>query len=130
MKIIMICGSPRPVKSTSQYLLDVLSKRLGGENEILLCRAVGTKANARQVVLDNIEDTDAIVLAFPLYVDGIPGSLLQVLRDIEMQMKGQKVNCRLYVIVNNGFYDAGQNKIAIDMAWKWGKDAAWKKGAP
>lgn len=128
MKILMICGSPRPQKSTSQYLLNALKERLDQKNEVLIYQAVGAKSNGEQAILENIEDTSVIVLAFPLYVDGIPGSLLRMMNNIEAQIKEHKIDCKLYVIANNGFYDARQNTIAIDMAWKWCEKCGMKKG--
>lgn len=128
MKILMICGSPRPQKSTSQYLLNALKEKLDAENEILVCHVSGVNSNVEQVVLDNIEDAKVMVLAFPLYVDGIPGSLLKVLSNIESRIKEYKFDCKLYIMVNNGFYDVKQNSIAIDMVWKWCEKCGLKKG--
>ena len=92
MKILMICGSPRPQKSTSQYLLNALKERLDHKNEVLIYQAVGAKSNGEQAILENIEDTSVIVLAFPLYVDGIPGSLLRMMNYIEAQIKEHKID--------------------------------------
>lgn len=128
MKIVMMCGSPRGRASTSRYLLDVLAGRLQSEHEIYRCQAVGEHADAKQVVLENIGDAGALVIAFPLYVDSIPGSFLQVLRELEEPIRERVSECRLYVLVNNGFYDARQNEIAVDMAWRWCECCGLKRG--
>lgn len=128
MKMIMICGSPRLQKSTSQYLLNTLKENLSNEHEIIMCNAAGGTDSAEHLIGKHIQDTKAIVLAFPLYIDGIPSSLLQVMKNIELQIKGNKSDCKLYVIVNSGFYDARQNAIAIAMVWKWCKYCGLEKG--
>lgn len=128
MKILMLCGSPRPQKSTSHYLLNVLKERLCNENEILMCSIAEKNSDIERTVLENAEDIDVIVAAFPLYVDSIPGSFLKVLENIEEQIKEHKIDCKLYVIVNNGFYDAKQNSIAIDIMWNWCEKCGMTKG--
>lgn len=128
MKIIMVCGSPRPQKSTSQYLLDALKERLDSEHEVIMCHAAMRNGSAEQLILENMKDTKAMVLAFPLYVDGIPGSLLHTMKNIEQQLKEVRSDCKVYVLVNNGFYDARQNAIAIDMVWNWCKRSGLEKG--
>lgn len=128
MKILMICGSPRPQKSTSHYLLNILKERLSDDNEVLMCSMAEKNSDIERIVLDNAEDVDVMVVAFPLYVDSIPGSFLKVLKNIEEQIKKRKVNCKLYVIVNNGFYDAIQNNIALDIMWNWCKKCGMTRG--
>lgn len=128
MKILMICGSPRRKNSTSQYLLQGLKEKISDGNEILMANVAESYDKTVEIIVNNIADTKAIVLAFPLYVDGIPSNFLEVLINTEKVIKGKKTDCKVYAIINNGFYDARQNGIAIDMILKWCEKSGMKMG--
>ncbi len=119
MKILLLCGSPRPKGSNSLYLLQALQARLGEGHAITLVQAADWNPGAREAVLQAVWDSDRIVLAFPLYVDGIPSNLLGVLRAVEEQAPGRRAAGLVYAVVNNGFYEAEQNITAIEMVWNW-----------
>lgn len=122
MKILMICGSPRRKNSTSQYLLQALAGKLKEDAEVVLCQMADPN------IAENIEDSQAVIAAFPLYVDGIPAGFLEALKNAEAAIKQKRVSAKAYVIVNNGFYDAVQNEIAIHMFWKWCEKCGLEKG--
>lgn len=129
MKILMICGSPRVTGSTSMYILEALKENLENQNEIIIYETSKLEAqNQMQQMISDIQSSDSIVLAFPLYVDGIPSNLLEVLKNIETSKSGKQKEIMVYSIVNNGFYDAVQNSIAIDMIWNWCEKCNMKKG--
>jgi len=100
MKVAFINGSPRKGNTASGYLLERLEKKLPG------C----------EIVPGWGEPCDAYVFAFPLYVDGIPSNLLRELVEHEQDMLP---GARVYVLVNNGFYEGEQNAAAISMMRSW-----------
>ena len=126
MKIMMINGSPRRKDSNSMYLLKGLTDRIGIDNDIRIYNM--SDDNDRDEVAGKISEDDVLVIAFPLYVDGIPSNLLGVLRRIELEVSEKIKGVKVYVIVNNGFYDALQNRIAIDMMWKWCEKCRFERG--
>lgn len=117
MKLLMICGSPRLKGSTSMYLLRALEEKLK-RHEIFVCHASGRNSDEAETIIRNLPSSDAIIIAFPLYVDSIPSNMLGIFKKIEQANVCQK-NTRVYAIINSGFYDARQNSIAIDMVWQW-----------
>ena len=128
MKIIMICGSPRKDQSSSQFLLEGLEKKLSQNNEIII-NQMKDYEDSNKITYDLI-NADGIILAFPLYVDGIPASFLDTLQNIETAIKenNMHINSKVYVIANNGFYDGKQNNIAIQMIWKWCDKCGLQRG--
>jgi len=100
MRIAFINGSPRKNNSMSLQLLRALEERLPG------C----------EIIRGWDEACEAIVLAFPLYVDGIPSNLL---RELTVHERGLPPGTRVYAMVNNGFYEGAQNAVAIAMARNW-----------
>lgn len=126
MKIMLLCGSPRPKESNSLYLLEGLKSHLNPENSIVLHRVQTDATGLWESILPDIWDSDRIVFAFPLYVDGIPSHFLGLLHAIEQQ--GKQARGRVYTIVNNGFYEARQNLPAIGMVWNWCARCGLEKG--
>lgn len=126
MKILMICGSPRGEDSTSNYMLQIVEEKLQNieDNRIRIIYDY----KEVETVKSDLLDASIILIAFPLYVDGIPASFLDVLQKMEEAVKDEKPKGRVYALVNNGFYDAKQNNIAIDMIWKWCDKCGFDKG--
>jgi multimeric flavodoxin WrbA len=118
MKIALINGSPKAGKNNSGILLQSLESLLGKEHELFHCRA------GRQPLAESdykaLCQMDALVLAFPLYVDAIPAHLLEILTKLEDYMKTERTKeVVLYAIVNNGFFEGVQNRIAISILQNW-----------
>lgn len=116
MKILLLDGSPKVKGSASAFLLKALETRLGDGHTVTWqdARKPGTEALAAGLV-----QADALVVAFPLYVDSIPSHLLQVLEAIQPRLTGKGATTKVYGIVNCGFYDARQNHIALAMLRLW-----------
>jgi len=114
VKVAFINASPRKNNSISLQLLRAMEERLPG------CEIVRG--------WDSVPGgADAIVVAFPLYVDGIPSNLL---RELAAREQGLPPGARVYAMVNNGFYEGAQNAHAISMLRNWCARAklAWGQG--
>ncbi len=126
MNIIMLCGSPRSKKSNSAYIMNALSQKLKDSNKIIRCFV--TSPSAVDMICENIQHADALVITFPLYVDGIPSGLLDVMRRIEKNVSEKKLNCTLYAVVNCGFYEAKQTLTAYEILWNWSVKCGLRQG--
>jgi hypothetical protein len=60
-------------------------------------------------------DIDALVIALPVYVDGVPASVLHFLEKAEYFIKENNCNFKLYVISNCGFYEGRQCKHLLNI---------------
>lgn len=118
MKMALINGSPKPRSSTSRYLLKAVGERLGGTEDALWIHAV--KGDALRDAAA-ISACDAIVIAFPLYVDSIPSHLLRYLEALESALRAASSAEAeaVYVLVNCGFYEMEQTRTALDMMKIW-----------
>lgn len=125
MSTIMICGSPHDKGGNSTYLLEALKEKLG-DGEIY--NAINFPEKAETAFLKALENGDNIVFSFPLYADSLPAYFLMFLKKLEQQLHETHFKSRVYVIVNNGFYDDFQNSIAIKIVWKWCEKCSLKKG--
>lgn len=111
--ITYINCSPRCTKANSDKFLDVVMQHVDEDfSKICLYNL------SLDDVYKKIKEAECIVLAFPLYVDGIPSRLLSLIE--YMDKKNYKLYGKnIYVIVNCGFLEPKHNDIAIDMLKNW-----------
>ena len=112
MKISLICGSPKGKNGASGRIIETLRDRLSGIAECVVCETA--KQNAPDVV-DAIRDSDALVFVSPLYADGLPSGLVRFLDEERSGIAAAAARAKVYAVINNGFYDARQNSIAVEM---------------
>ena len=126
MKISIINGSPKAIKSNSEILGNYLSSLLK-ENEIKKYYSISFRLNDENK--NEIYNSDVLIFLFPLHVDGIPSNLLKLLVEFEKE-KVIKSETKVYCIVNNGFYESKQNRLAILQIKNWCEkvNARWGQG--
>ena len=126
MKISIINGSPKAIKSNSEILGNYLSFLLK-ENEIKKYYSIYFRLNDENK--NEIYNSDVLIFLFPLHVDGIPSNLLKLLVKFEEE-KVIKSETKIYCIVNNGFYESKQNQLAILQIKNWCEkvNARWGQG--
>ncbi|MDR6723319.1 multimeric flavodoxin WrbA [Paenibacillus amylolyticus] len=118
MKIAMINGSPKVRQSNSAFMLQALEPLIHEEHEV-------THFPIRQRALTDVQyielcDMDVLVIASPLYVDGLPSHLFSMLVTLEKFMRTERnKDIYLYVMMNNGFYEGHQSQIAIEIIQNW-----------
>ena len=116
MKIALINGSPRRKNSASAFLLKELSEKPAD------CVCTEIALHARGTVTDTavseLLESDALVLAFPLYVDGVPSHLLAELCEMQRLLAGRKP-LSVYAMVNCGFFEGQQAKTALRIVENW-----------
>lgn len=117
MKINYFIGSPKIGISFSNRILHMIHEELDLNED----NYQGNFYNINHSLLSKEElnciiDGDVLVLAFPLYVDGIPAHLLEQLTILESEIK-EKETCSLtmYGIINCGFIEAKQCRYAAKM---------------
>ena len=126
MKISIINGSPKVGKSNSEILGNYILPLLK-DNEIKKYYSISFRLNDENK--NEIYNSNVLIFLFPLYVDGIPSNLLKLFVEFE---KEKVVNpaTRVYCIVNNGFYEGKQNRLAILQMKNWCEKvkANWGQG--
>ena len=126
MKIIIINGSPKTIKSNSEILGNYLFPLLK-ENNIKKYYSIYFQLNDK--TKNEIYNSDVLIFIFPLYVDGIPSNLLKLLVKFEKE-NVVRPETKIYCIVNNGFYEGKQNFLALLHMKNWCKkvNAKWGQG--
>ncbi|MEO3948072.1 hypothetical protein [Gorillibacterium sp. CAU 1737] len=121
MKITLVDGSPKTGISNSSRLLSLLQPLIANDNELTFSRVGRKPVSPAQI--EELCTTDALVLAFPLYIDAIPSHLMAVMVEMEAFCKRQPSSSskkpHVYALVNNGFYEGHQTRIAIEIVKHW-----------
>ncbi|MBL4930437.1 hypothetical protein [Clostridium paridis] len=118
MRIAMINGSPKLGRSNSAFFLEKFEKIISEGNEISYYNI-----NKKPLTNDQYRELchmDVLILAFPLYIDAIPSHLFKMLISLEEYMKKEREKeIYVYAIINNGFYEGKQNRIAFEILKNW-----------
>jgi len=110
MKVLFLNASPKRRFSASQYFLDLVRIQMAG------CETKGIKLSGPSVYNETFgvfKTIDALVIALPVYVDGVPSHVLKFLVEAEKFCKENNCRFRLYVISNCGFFEGGQCKNVL-----------------
>lgn len=116
MKIALINGSPKIKESTSGLLLKDVKSYIGERAEVL--EIALHKPIISDQTIEELKTVDVFIFSCPLYVDGIPGHLLSCLCQLEKE-DWQDCQISIYGIVNCGFYEGEQAKIALQILKNW-----------
>ncbi len=117
MKITFINGSPKIKDSASGILLDELKSLRG--NDCITEYNFRTPTLPSEMNLEEFAQQDAVVFAFPLYVDGIPSHLVNCLCQLEKYFITHPSNLAIYASVNCGFFEGNQNRYALEIMKNW-----------
>lgn len=115
MKTLLVDCSPKKKLSTSSYLLSNLSVQITGEKEKIKLMPKNYDA-----ICQSMREVDAVVFAMPIYVDGVPGSVLRFFEYVQnFCAKDPLPPVKIYAIVNCGFYEGKQTKTCHRMIANW-----------
>jgi multimeric flavodoxin WrbA len=112
MKVCLINGSPKTGLSASSRIAQALVKNLENPSD---CQSLNAKSENESEITQALSGAKAIVLVFPLYVDSLPSHLIKFLAKISPTLASLAPNCRIYAVVNNGFWEAQSNDTAISI---------------
>lgn len=128
MKIALINASPKIRESASGCALHALKTFLDN-NDTIISEYSFNKPQLSAEDIEPLAACNALVFAFPLYVDGVPSHLLNCLIQLETFFSTIKdKDILVYSIVNNGFYEGRQNALAIEIMENWSIKAGLKWG--
>jgi multimeric flavodoxin WrbA len=112
MKIMIVNGSPKAAKGSSEVFVKAIAGYISDRAEIFIVSAA--EASASDAPL-GIGGFDTAIFVFPLYVDGIPAHLLRLLEGISKNSAAGPKGAKIYALSQNGFYEARHNLLALDM---------------
>jgi len=117
-RALLLVGSPKTRKSTSNSLGTYLSEQLGAQSiqtETIYLHTVLRSPEKMRALLDAVDAADLVTLAFPLYVDTLPAPVIEALERITAHRKDRdRTRRQLFAaIANCGFPEAFQCNTAL-----------------
>jgi hypothetical protein len=136
-KALLLIGSPKGSRSTSRALGAALMRRLeaGGMETAEMTAAAALQSTENQHRMHKAVDAaDLVVVSFPLYVDGLPAPLVQVLELVADRRRGRLPASpiagpgvqKIAAIVQCGFPETHQNRPAVDIMRQFAKEAGFE----
>ena len=100
--VILLNCSFRGEKSNSNYFLGRLSEQISEECvQRNLCQIKDMDAFRTE-----IDRADALVFGMPLYVDGVPAQVIELMEQLQEEGLENASKLRVYVVSNLGFYES------------------------
>ncbi len=136
MTITAINGSPKGERSNSRHAIAMLARRLPSDASVSVISQIAQYRVPDDSIFPSMASSDVLVVSFPLYVDGVPASLMRLLERytefLESPSGPSKRNAaqRVFAIVNCGFYEGEHNEFALRMLAHWCEASAlnWRGG--
>jgi len=114
-RILLLVGSPKaPGKSVSEALGAYVIEKMeasGWSSETIFIRTTLQSDKGRTTLLEAVEETDLIILSFPLYVDSLPAFVIRAMELIAGHSSEKAT--RFAAISQCGFPEAQHNNVAI-----------------
>lgn len=108
----LINGSQKVNNSNSKYFLNYISNYLEDYNIFDLMH------HSYKDILNNVDISEIIILAFPLYVDS-PNTITLKFLDYIYDNQINLANKSIYVIINCGFKEGKHNITALNIVKNW-----------
>jgi len=116
MNIMIINGSPKKTGGASAFFAKILRFMLFPHKVTSI--SLGISKNY-QAIFENLQNTDAVVITVPLYVDSIPAHFIHLLKEMEQFCKNNICKFKLYVISNAGFVGGHHNQAHLEQYQCW-----------
>ncbi len=126
-KVLLLIGSPKSTRSTSEslgtFLCDLLNEE-GVTIEKMNIRKTLDSDEGINNLFEMIDTSDLIILSFPLYIDSLPAPVTKALELIANNRQGRKLSKKpkFMAIANNGFPEASQNDTALAICHCFAKE--------
>jgi multimeric flavodoxin WrbA len=130
-RALLLVGSPKTRKSTSNSLGEYLFEQLGAQSiqtETIYVHTVLRSTAKMQALLDAVDGADLVTLAFPLYVDSLPAPVIEALERIAAQRQGREPSRRqlFTAIANCGFPEAHHCDTALAICETFARQAGFE----
>ncbi len=128
-RALLLVGSPRTRKSTSAslggYLFGQLNAR-GIETETIQIYTSLNSPERLKALYSAVDNSDLIVLAFPLYVDSLPAPVIAALEKVAARRAEKPSRARFAAISNCGFPEAHHNETALAICAEFARSTGFE----
>lgn len=131
IRATLLVGSPKGPNSTSNslgtYLVEKLEQKGVTSEKVYICQCLGSDEK-RAALLRLVDESDLIILSFPLYVDSLHSQVIKTLELIAEHEKGKpELSKKSFVAISNsGFPEAKHNDTALAVCRIFAKQVGFK----
>lgn len=118
--LLIVNGSPRAPRSNSKRYIELFTQYF--TNTYSQLQALNFQEST--INLDGYSD---ILLVFPLYIDGIPTTLMSFLKLMSQTASTHRPT--IHVLVNCGFLEPKQNEVSVEMLQFYAKQFGFPFGS-
>lgn len=127
---LLLVGSPRTRQSTSNSLGQYLLDRLGThavKSETVYLHTLGRSVEKLNALMESVDGSDLVALAFPLYIDSLPAPVIDVLERMAAHRRRRpQARQPLFVaIANCGFPEAYHTRAALAICGTFARQAGF-----
>ncbi|RPI96091.1 MAG: NAD(P)H dehydrogenase [Chloroflexi bacterium] len=132
---LLLVGSPRTRKSTSHSLGSYLFERLSAQEIETKTMHIHTSIRSPErmkILLEAVETSNLVLLAFPLYVDSLPAPTIEALERIaaqrasKMKTNSSQSHRQLFAVISNcGFPEPHHNVTALAICADFARQAGF-----
>lgn len=113
--VMLLNCSFRGEKSHSNYFLGLLENMLSKPCE----RKNLCTIKDFDKFVQELKNAETLVLGMPLYVDGAPAQVIEMMEKLYQNHKRKFGNLKVYVVTNLGFYEGKQAHILLKIVENW-----------
>ena len=114
--VILLNSSLKGKRGNGYYLLGRLQECKLGE---CVERNIVSVLKDIKGFLEELAKADALVIAAPLYVDGLPAQVLRLMEAMYERRDDMLGGLPVYVVSNLGFFESSQIRPLLDMVRNW-----------
>jgi NAD(P)H-dependent FMN reductase len=110
MRLLVVNGSPRGLKSNTRLLLDRLVEGFEGEGGEALEVLYLLRQREPALWLERVRSAEAVLLAFPLYADAMPAVVKELIEALG-ELRKTEGGPPFYYLVQSGFPEAHHSRF-------------------
>jgi multimeric flavodoxin WrbA len=130
-RVLLMVGSPRASRSTSEAMGAYLLERLRGKGcvieKVYIYSSLGSEKSFA-ALLSALREADIAILVSPLYVDSLPAGVVKAMELIRADRKervGQKRQ-RMLAVSNSGFPEAEHNTLSLAISKRFAVECGFE----
>jgi hypothetical protein len=112
MKATIVIGTPKIGLSASGCIADFLERKLQNRMD---CQTLNATSKSEHDITQKLSGANAIILIFPLYVDGLPSHVVKFLERLAPTISFLAPKAKLYAINNCGFWETDNTVNAFSI---------------
>ena len=128
-KALLLVGSPKNMRSSSnmigQYILERLADAGWNTEKECIYQVIKDETPMKET-FEKIDNSDLIILSFPLYIDSLPSQTIRFMELVIGRGEGVKKGQRFMAVCQSGFPESHHSDDALRICSIFARDAGYR----